>query len=103
MDLKCYTSADIKIILIGNNCHLEDSRTITKEEAEIFKNEYVLDLFIEVSSLIGNTNEIFIEAAKLLYYEYKKYKKYKNEKDIIYNKTEEKSTKIAQKKKCLLM
>ena len=55
---------------------MEDNRKITKEEAENFKNDYDLDLFMEVSVKTGyNITEIFVEAAKLLYNNYEKYKR----------------------------
>ena len=46
-----------------------------KETAENFKNEYDLDFFIETSAKTGmNAQELFIEAAKLLYKDYTKYR-----------------------------
>ena len=47
---------------------MEDSREITKEDAEKFKDEYGLDLFMEVSVKTRyNIPEMCVEAAKLLY------------------------------------
>ncbi len=67
-DLRSQSSPDIKIILIGNNCELEEERQISKEEAEQFKNVYELDLFFEASCKDRiKIRDIFIEAAKLLY------------------------------------
>jgi len=61
---------------------LEESRTILKEKAEQFKNEYDLDFFMEASTKTGkNCTEIFVEAAKLLYNDYEKSKKDKKDKD----------------------
>ena len=55
---------------------MEEKRKITKEEGEKFKNDYDLDLFMEVSVKTGyNITEIFVEAAKLLYNNYEKYKR----------------------------
>ena len=46
-----------------------------KETAENFKNEYDLDYFSETSAKTGmNAQELFIEAAKLLYKDYTKYR-----------------------------
>ena len=46
-----------------------------KETAENFKNEYDLDLFLETSAKTGmNAQELFIEAAKLLYRDYARYR-----------------------------
>ena len=61
---------------------MEESRTILKEKAEQFKNEYDLDLFMEASPKTGkNCTKIFVEAAKLLYNDYEKSKKDKKDKD----------------------
>ena len=39
------------------------------------KKDFELDLFMETSAKIGfNTQELFVEAAKVLYEDYKKYK-----------------------------
>ena len=66
---------DIKIFLIGNNSHLEDERMVTKEMGEQLKNNLGFDLFMEASPETGfNTQEIFIQAALLLYNDYIKYK-----------------------------
>ena len=61
--------------MIGNKADLEEKRVILKETAENFKNEYDLDLFLETSARTGmNAQELFIEAAKLLYKDYIKYR-----------------------------
>ena len=74
-DLKANACPDIKIFLIGNKADLEDKRVIMKETAENFKNDYDLDLFLETSAKTGmNAQELFIEAAKLLYKDYTKYR-----------------------------
>ena len=58
---------------------MEESRQISKEEAEQYKNYFDLDLFMEASAKTGkNTIESFVEAAKLLYNDYEKYKKVKD-------------------------
>ena len=49
---------------------------------EKFKEEYELDLFMETSAKTGyNAQELFIEAAKILYKDYNEYKKSKKHKD----------------------
>ena len=74
-DLKSNSNPDIKIFLIGNKCDLENERTVKKEEAEGFKNDYDLNLFMETSAKTGfNAKELFAEAAMLLYNDYAKYK-----------------------------
>ena len=45
-----------------------------KETAENFKEEYDLDLFMETSAKTGmNAQELFVEAAKVLFTDYTKY------------------------------
>ena len=74
-DLKSNSNPDIKIFLIGNKSDLEDERVVSREEAEQFKNDYDLDLFMETSAKNGiNSTELFTEAAKLLFNDYSKYK-----------------------------
>ena len=74
-DLKANACPDIKIFLIGNKADLEDKRVIMKETTENFKNDYDLDLFLETSAKTGmNAQELFVEAAKLLYKDYTKYR-----------------------------
>ena len=74
-DLKANACPDIKIFLIGNKADLEDKRVIMKETAENFKNDYDLDLFLETSAKTGmNAQELFIEAAKVLFNDYNTYR-----------------------------
>ena len=74
-DLKANASPDIKIFLIGNKVDLDDQRVIMKESAETFKEEYDLDLFMETSAKTGmNAQELFVEAAKILFNDYNRYK-----------------------------
>ena len=79
-DLKANSNPDIKVFLIGNKIDLEESRLVTKEQAMKFKEDFELDLFMETSAKTGfNTQELFIQAAKVLYDDYMKYKQ-KNKK-----------------------
>lgn len=86
--------------MIGNKADLEEERKIPKEKAENFKNDYELDFFMETSAKTGiNAQELFTEAAKLLFRDYCKYNKIKIKKEgeslkIEDNKEQEK------KKKC---
>ena len=97
-ELKTHASPDIKIFLIGNKADLEDQRKISKEKAENFKNEYELDLFMETSAKTGmNAQELFTEAAKLLFTDYSKYKIVKNKKE---GQELQSDTKEPKKKKC---
>ena len=80
--MKSNASPDIKIFLIGNKTDLEDQRKIPREKAEAMKNDYELDLFMETSAKTGfNTQELFAEAAKLLFQDYCKYKVIKTKKE----------------------
>ena len=75
-DLKANSNPDIKVFLIGNKVDLEESRLVPKEKALQFKNDFDLDLFMETSAKTGlNTQEIFVEAARVLYFDYMKYKR----------------------------
>ena len=74
-DVRANSNPDIKVFLIGNKADLEDSRLINKEQALQLKKDFELDLFMETSAKTGfNTQELFIEAAKLLFEDYNKYK-----------------------------
>ena len=74
-DLRANSNPDIKVFLIGNKADLEDSRQVSKEEGMRYKNDQGLDLFMETSAKTGfNTQELFIEAAKILFEDYNKYK-----------------------------
>ena len=69
--------------MIGNKTDLEESRVIKKEQAQKIKEDYDLDYFIETSAKTGmNAEEIFIQAAKVLYRDYIEYKKEKKEKEM---------------------
>ena len=50
---------------------MEDSLEVPKEKAMKFKDDFEFDFFMETSAKTGfNTQELFVEAAKLLYKEY---------------------------------
>ena len=87
------------MFLIGTKVDLEESRLVPKEKALQFKKDFDLDLFMETSAKTGlNTQEIFVEAARVLYFDYMKYKRknrkpserVKLEKDVV-KKEKEKS------------
>ena len=87
-ELKTHANPDIKVFLIGNKIDLVESRKVTSEEAKKFKDDYMLNLYMETSAKTGfNAKEIFIEAARVLYKEYNQYKKVDEEKKITYSKT----------------
>ena len=100
-DLKSNASPDIKIFLIGNKADLEEQRRIPKEKAEGLKNDYELDLFMETSAKTGlNAQELFAEAAKLLFQDYCKYKVIKSKKEGEQLKAETNSEPQKKKKCC---
>jgi GTPase SAR1 family protein len=70
--LRYNSNPGIRIFLVGNKADLEDRRVLY-EEGESFKNMNNLDYFCESSAKTGfNTTEMFIEAVKILYADYKK-------------------------------
>ncbi len=70
-ELRLYASPNVKIIIIGNKCDLEERRKITKEEGETFANNINADFFFEASAKNDvNTKKIFLESGKLLYKSY---------------------------------
>ena len=82
-ELKTHSNPDIKVFLIGNKVDLSDSRKVTEEEARKFKDDYLLNLYMETSAKTGfNAREIFVEAARVLLKEYNQYKKVDEEKKI---------------------
>ena len=78
-DLKIQSSPDVKIILIGNKCDLNDIRQVSKEKGEMFCKDNNFTMFFETSAKTGfNTKNLFIEAAKILYFEYLNVQEKKN-------------------------
>ena len=101
-ELKTHSSPDIKVFLIGNKVDLVDERKVTEEEAKKFKEDYMLNLYMETSAKTGfNAREIFIEAARVLNKEYNRYKKVDEEKKIkLPNLSEQNPNDVIEKKKC---
>ena len=74
-ELRTHSNPDAKVFLIGNKIDLEKERQVTTEEGEKFKQINKLNLFMEASAKSGfNAQNIFIQAAKMLYQDYLKYK-----------------------------
>ena len=74
-ELRTHSNPDAKVFLIGNKVDLEKERQVTTEEAEQFKQINKLNLFMEASAKSGfNAQNIFIQAAKMLYQDFLKYK-----------------------------
>ena len=88
-----------KIVLVGTKLDLEDSREVSKDEAENFVKEHNLDMLFEISAISANdTKKVFIEAAKLLFTQYLKSEKEKEERKNAEKKEEDKKN-INPKKK----
>jgi len=80
-EVKLFSNPDVKIFLIGNKVDLEEDRQVASEEAKQFKDENGIHFFSEASAKSGlNAQEVFVEAAKLLYSKYFKLKQKVKEK-----------------------
>ncbi len=101
-ELRTHSNPNVKVFLIGNKIDLADSRKVTPEEAKKFKEDFMLNLYMETSAKTGfNAKEIFIEAARVLFKEYNKYKKIDEEKKIKLPKlSEQDPNAVIEKKKC---
>ena len=74
-ELKNKSNPKVRIFLVGNKCDLENTRVVSREEGENFKNEKNLDKFIETSAKTGeNARNVLLEAAKMLFKDYLKVK-----------------------------
>ena len=74
-ELRTHSNLDAKVFLIANKIDLDKDRKISKEEGEKFKEVNKLDYFMEASAKTGvNAQNIFVQAAKMLYEDYLKYK-----------------------------
>ena len=71
-DIKSFSGENIKIILVGNKMDINNDKIkITKEMGYAFYQENKLNNFFESSAKTGyNINNIFIQAAKILYEDY---------------------------------
>ena len=73
--LKNYSSPDVKIFLIGNKSDLEDKREVPFAKGQQKQKEFRFNLFLETSAKTGfNSENLFLNAAELLYDEYLEYK-----------------------------
>jgi len=81
-ELRTHSNPDAKVFLIGNKIDLINEREIKTEEGEAFARENKLNKFMEASAKTGvNAQQIFVDAAKLLYEDY-----------LLYNGGEEESS-----------
>ena len=73
-EIKRSSNPDAKIILIGNKSDLENEREVSYEEAEKYAEDLEFSKFYETSAKEGkNTQEVFLEAANILYSDYLEY------------------------------
>ena len=74
-EIKARANPDIKIFLIGNKIDLEEKRQISYKTGEKFSNENNINFFLETSAKTGmNVQDVFLNAAKILYQDHLKYK-----------------------------
>ena len=74
-ELRTHAGPDIKVFLVGNKTDLKNERVVTTQQGEEFAKLNHVNKFIEASAKEGiNTQNTFIDIAKLLYEEYNKYK-----------------------------
>ena len=74
-ELRMHSNPDAKVFLIGNKIDLDNERKVEKSLGETYSKDNNLNLFMEASAKTGfNAQNVFIEAAKVLYSDYLKYK-----------------------------
>ena len=99
-ELKSNSNPDVKIFLVGNKVDLEDDRAVTTKQAQDLVEDLDIDYFVEASAKTGfNAEKIFIQAAKLLYKEFKELQKVQTEPKPI-NKILENINRVKKKKGC---
>ena len=82
-EVKLQSNPDIKVFLIGNKADLEDQREVQLNDAKQYKEENGIHYFCEASAKNGlNAQEIFIQAAKILYEEHLQYRSRANKTNI---------------------
>ena len=73
-EIRTKANPDAKTIFIGNKNDLEEDRKVTQEEGQKIAKDYEANLFLETSAKTGfNAQQLFIEAAKVLYIDFLKY------------------------------
>ena len=75
-ELRTHSNPDTKVFLIGNKVDLEEDRVIKREQGEEYSKENKFNIFMEASAKSGfNAQQIFVEAARILYEDYLKNKR----------------------------
>lgn len=78
-ELRMHANPDAKVFLIGNKIDLENERVIVAEQGLKYSKENGMQSFMEASAKTGlNAQNVFIEAAKVLYEDYLKFKENKD-------------------------
>jgi GTPase SAR1 family protein len=78
-EIRRVSNPDAKLMLIGNKCDLEDERKVTYDEGKNYADDLEFDKFMETSAKNGdNAQQIFIDAATILYNHYYEYNPYSN-------------------------
>ena len=100
-ELRTLSNPDTKVFLIANKIDLEDKRVIKKETGESYAKTNKLNKFMEASAKTGfNAQQIFIDAAKLLFEDYIKY--HGNDFDESYESVQENTVSYKDRKKLLI-
>ena len=73
-EIKTFTSPTQPIFLIGNKIDLENERKVNQKDVDIFVKNNKIDYFIQTSAKDNkNISNVFFQAAKVLYNQYKNY------------------------------
>ena len=74
-EIRTQGNPDINIFIIGNKVDLENQRVVSKEKGQRFAESHEAKLFMETSAKTGfNAQNVFVEAAKLLYEQHLNFK-----------------------------
>ena len=100
-EIKNNTNSKLRIFLVGNKIDIDDNKiVIDKKTAFKFYKDNKLDFFIETSAKTGyNAQNVFIQAAKMLYEDFLENKGVNNSENNDVNKIEENMEKILIEKK----
>lgn len=70
-ELKSYSSPDIKVIIVGNKCDLDEERLVKYEKAVEYSHRIEAVAVMETSAKAGtNVSQLFVEAGVCLYKDY---------------------------------
>ena len=85
-EIKTKGNPDAKIFLVGNKNDLEDKRVVSTEEGKKFADDNLMNFFIETSAKSGNNiQELFKNAAIILYKELSTFRNMANKNDAKIN------------------